>query len=74
MGLFLSICLWAVFVALLELLMWYIFYRRTERICFLDEPGLPLSRLLSLRGMQILIVLHSLLLIGTIAFFHVLLW
>ncbi|PIR48841.1 hypothetical protein COU80_04095 [Candidatus Peregrinibacteria bacterium CG10_big_fil_rev_8_21_14_0_10_55_24] len=65
---------WALAIAILEYVMWRIFYAKTLRIAFLTEPDMPFSKYLTIGIVRVLVLIHATTLYGVVLFFTLLLW
>jgi len=65
---------WAIFILILEYIMWDIFHRKMTRICLPNEMDTPLLRLFTLARMGFLVIIHTIVIAGIVTTFTFLLW
>ncbi|MDP6561998.1 MAG: hypothetical protein QF793_03690 [Candidatus Peribacteraceae bacterium] len=54
--------------------MWHIFFRKTVRICFLNEPDLLLSRYFTIGVLRVMAIVHASIMIAAIIITYTVLW
>jgi len=65
---------WIVFILILEVVMWDIFKHKMTRICLPTELDVRFLRWCSLANMFLIVLLHTIILTGTVAFVTYFVW